>query len=83
MVDPLSPDRARGWLGILYPLLEKATPITLLFVLVIGTLMAWHLLGQIAQERDRSHMLGQLLLDEKAAHLALARQCGKQGGEGR
>lgn len=72
-----SPEGAKGWLGVLLPLLEKSTPITLLFVLVMCVAMAWHLLGQIKIERARSHQIGQWLLDEKAAHLALALKCGK------
>ena len=75
MASP-SPDGFRGWLGVLWPMAEKSTPVTLLFAVLFGGLMAWHLLGQIERERERGHFLAQLLLDEKAAHLALALKCG-------
>ena len=73
-----SPEGVRGWLGVLMPLLDKSTPVTLLFVMVMCIVMAWHLLGQLQHERARSDRLGQWLLEEKAAHLALALQCGRR-----
>ena len=84
MVSPLTPDNTRGWLGVLLPLLDKANRVTLLFVLVTATLMVWYLLGQLERARERNHLLGQWLLDAKAAHLALALQCKPPpAGEGR
>ena len=78
MVNPLTPDNARGWLGTLMPLLERSTPITMLLLLLLGAGVVWHLLGQITTERTRVERLAQWLLDEKAAHLALALKCGQR-----
>lgn len=56
-----SPEQARGWLGTLLPLAERAGPVLSVFLLCLGTAMVWFMLGALERSVARNHLLVQQL----------------------
>lgn len=75
MSASLPPNGTRRWLEVLFPMLQAASPLTVIVMIVLGYLAFGHLSRQITQERERAHHLAQLLLEETRAHRELARIC--------
>jgi hypothetical protein len=70
-----TPERASGWLGVLLPLLDKSTPITLLLALVIGALMGWYMLDELSRLHDVNRELFSKLEAAQQAQIELALRC--------
>lgn len=75
-----TPEQARGWLRVIMPLLERATPATLALALLLGGIMGWYL----ARENSRLHGINRELFDKLEAayeaRLKLALTCGREEG---
>lgn len=87
MPGPLGPDQASSWFRSLYTITEKSTPITMVFLLLVSTMMGWYLLGE--HRRLQAHVVTLVervfTMDERLVEMAL--RCGRldqaPGGEGR
>ena len=75
MVSPLSPDNVKGWLGIALSVVERATPITLLFILLIGSLTSYYLLKELGRTRTINYELWQRLLAAEKQTVDMAWRC--------
>jgi hypothetical protein len=51
------PDQARGWLGMLYPLMERGGGVLALAFLLIGGSIVWFLIGALERSVVRNHQL--------------------------
>ena len=55
------PEQARGWLGVLYPLMERGGGVLALAFLLIGFGLVYFLLGALERSVQRNHQLVQQL----------------------
>lgn len=67
---PPTPERAQGWLSLLYPLMQQGGPILTLFVLLFGAGTIYYLLGALERSVGRNHVLVERLLTQQAEHRA-------------
>lgn len=67
-----SPEQAKSWFNTLYLAVEKATPITLLFLLLVGIGFFWYLLGIFGTAQSRIERLYTALIAAKDAQVAQA-----------
>jgi hypothetical protein len=51
------PESARGWLGVLYPLMERGGGVLALAFLLIGGSIVWFLIGALERSVVRNHQL--------------------------
>lgn len=51
------PEQARGWLGMLYPLMERGGGVLALAFLLIGGALVWFMLGALERSVQRNHQL--------------------------
>lgn len=58
-----SPERARGWLDTLLPVLAQGNAVTLLAVLLLSGAMVWGLWGEV----QRLHMLNREVVERLLA----------------
>lgn len=70
------PEAAKGWFALLYPVVEKSTPVTLLLILALGSLMGWYLLSDIRRVHAVNLTLWSQLVEAQKAQVELARRCG-------
>ena len=78
-----SPEHARGWLQTVLAVTDKATSVTLVFMLVTGGLFGWYMLQELARVRTMNLDLWKQLLAAEKATLELALRCHPAAGEGR
>lgn len=81
MSTPLTPEGARGWLRVLLDITERATPITLLLILLLGGLFAHYMLRELQRAREMNLSLWQHRLEAEKAYYALALRCHQPGEE--
>lgn len=78
----MGPEQANTWFRTLYAITEKSTPITMVFLLVVSTMMGWYLLGE--HRRLQEHVITLVervwLMDERLVEMAL--RCGRPGPDG-
>jgi hypothetical protein len=72
MTAPLTPDQARSWFSVLYAVTEKSTPITMLFILIVGSLSVWYTLRELSNSRLRTIQAYNQLLQAKDEKLIQA-----------
>lgn len=65
---PPTPESTRGWLGVVLPLAERAGPVLSVFLLLLGTLTVWYMLGLLDRAVQRNHALTERLLTVQDAH---------------
>lgn len=75
MQTPLTPEGARSWLRVLLEITERATPITLLLILLIGGLTSHYFLRELQRTRQINAALWQQLMASEKAQVALAWRC--------
>jgi hypothetical protein len=66
----LSPESAKGWLALLWPLLLQGGPVVSLVLLLLGAFQIWYLLGAISRVQDNNRMLVERLLKAQDDHRA-------------
>ena len=66
----MSPDSAKGWLGTLYPLMERGGGVLALAFLLIGGSIVWFLIGALERSVQRNHVLTERLLTQQEQHRA-------------
>jgi hypothetical protein len=71
----LTPEGARGWLGMLLDVTSKATPVTLLFMLLTGGLFGHFALKEMRRVHAVSLSLFDQLQASHKAQLELALRC--------
>lgn len=71
----MTPERARGWLSTIYPIFEKGTPVTLLFLTLVIGIFGWVMRNEIRRLHDVNNRLWVEYTAEQKAHLALALKC--------
>lgn len=64
-----SPERARGWLGLVMPLLQQAGPVLSLALLLALVLSLWWLTGWMHTCVERNHALTERLLTQQQAFM--------------
>ena len=64
----MSPDSAKGWLGTLYPLMERGGGVLALAFLLIGGSIVWFLIGALERSVTRNHALTERLLTQQELH---------------
>lgn len=72
------PERAKGWLGLLLPLMQQGGPVLSLALAVMMAVTVWYLLGVIGENRKVSIDLLEKVLRCQESKVELARQCGNQ-----
>lgn len=65
-----SPERAKGWLAMAWPLLVQGGPVVSLLLLLIGTSLIWLLLGALERSVVRNQVLTERLLTLQDTHRA-------------
>lgn len=70
MEGPFNHDQVKGWLGLVLSVVERATPLTLLFALLTGGLFGFYMLKRIEQGNEQRQMLYTALMAAKDAQLA-------------
>jgi len=66
----VTPDGARGWLGTIYPLMERGGGVLALAFLLIGASMVWFLIGALERSVERNRALTERMLTMQDAHRA-------------
>lgn len=79
MQTPLTPEGARSWIRVLLEITERATPITLLLILLIGGLTSHYFLRELQRTREMNMSLWQQRLEAEKAYYALALRCYQPG----
>lgn len=66
----MSPEQAKGWLGLVYPLMERGGGVLALAFLLIGASLVWFLIGALERSVLRNHALTERLLTMQDTHRA-------------
>lgn len=77
-----TPESTRSWLRVALEVLERGTPVTLLLILMIGSLTSYYLLKEVGRQRQINLDLWQRLMASEKQQVDLAWRC-HQAGEGR
>lgn len=84
MADDEHPSRAKRYLDLFWPLLERGTPVTLLLLLLLGGLTLYAQRGEVTRTHAIVERLYQELGEEKEKRVALAFRVGAcEAGSGR
>lgn len=66
----MTPNGARGWLATLLPLAERAGPVLSVFLLALGAITVWYMLGLLDRAVSRNHALVDKIIALQDAHRA-------------
>jgi len=69
----MEPERARGWLNTILPVLREGGPVVSLVLLLIGSVSIWWLLGTYERARNINQQLYERLLTCTKEHAACER----------
>ncbi len=57
-----TPEHARKWFGVLLPVLREGSAVLSLFMLILGSLVIWWLLGAMKDQQTLTRTLAERLL---------------------
>ena len=80
MSSPLSPENTKSWLRLALDITDKATSVTLLLILIIGTLFAYYMLKELGRTRQINADLWKQLVATQQDQVALAWRCSQGAG---
>lgn len=82
MSEESTHEQACGWLALLWPMVERGTPVTLLLLLALGGVTLWHQRAEVDRLHTSQSELVHLLLAEKEKQVQLALRVGVCEGKG-
>jgi hypothetical protein len=71
----MQPERARGWLSIILPVLREGGPIVSLTLLLMGTIVVWWLIGALNRSQEISRTFYEKLITCLDKQVELVRDC--------